>query len=378
MRRVLYGMVIVVLVGLGVAVGATRKVHCDVPGQTITKALKTAQPGDTIQVSGTCAETVTITTDRLTLEGIDTATINGPGGGSAVDDISTGLVNIVGAQGIIITGFTVQNSDVDGINGRQGAAVTLSDVEVLDSADDGIEITESSTVRLTDVTVLRSGEHGIRILRGSNGVSDGMIVSNDNGTLGVRGSGILVATTSNITFRTGNVEASGNGLDGLQLVSSGNVQFNRTMETITTHNNERDGMVVFNSGAIGAFGGTFSASGNGRDGVRSGENAAFSSFPPATFSLTNNTGNGIGVFAARVLIIPPALIEGNSGAGVFATDGGSTTMFNATIQNNGPPDVNLVVGSRANLVVTNPGTIVVNCDAASLVFGNTGVLCPNP
>jgi hypothetical protein len=31
--------------------------------------LQTAQPGDTIHVHGTCAETVTITTDRVTLDG---------------------------------------------------------------------------------------------------------------------------------------------------------------------------------------------------------------------------------------------------------------------------------------------------------------------
>ena len=57
------------------ALGSTRHVNCDVPGQTITKALKTAQPGDTIRVRGTCKETVTITTDRLTLHGMDNATI---------------------------------------------------------------------------------------------------------------------------------------------------------------------------------------------------------------------------------------------------------------------------------------------------------------
>ena len=41
--------------------GSVRHVNCNVPGQTVTKALQTAQPGDTIRVQGTCEETVTIT-----------------------------------------------------------------------------------------------------------------------------------------------------------------------------------------------------------------------------------------------------------------------------------------------------------------------------
>src|SRR2546427_4902575 len=89
------------------ALGSTHHVNCDVPGQTITKALKIAQPGDTIRVRGTCKETVTITTDRLTLHGIDNAIIKGPGGGPS-GDVSEGLLNVVGAQGVEIRGFTIQ------------------------------------------------------------------------------------------------------------------------------------------------------------------------------------------------------------------------------------------------------------------------------
>jgi nitrous oxidase accessory protein NosD len=85
--------------------GSVRHVHCDVPGQTITKALKTAQPGDTIRVRGTCAETVTITTDRVTLDGGGKAILQGP---DRPGDVSQGLLNIVGVQGVEIRGLTVQ------------------------------------------------------------------------------------------------------------------------------------------------------------------------------------------------------------------------------------------------------------------------------
>jgi hypothetical protein len=55
-------------VGVAGADSAVKKVKCD-EGQTLTDALKTAKPGDTLKVTGTCQERVTITTDRLTLDG---------------------------------------------------------------------------------------------------------------------------------------------------------------------------------------------------------------------------------------------------------------------------------------------------------------------
>jgi nitrous oxidase accessory protein NosD len=53
--------------GIADADSAMKKVKCD-KGQTLTDALRKAKPGDTLQVTGTCHERVTITTDRLTLD----------------------------------------------------------------------------------------------------------------------------------------------------------------------------------------------------------------------------------------------------------------------------------------------------------------------
>jgi hypothetical protein len=53
-------------VGVAGADSAVKKVECDT-GQTLTDALKKAKPGDTLQVTGTCQERVTITTNRLTV-----------------------------------------------------------------------------------------------------------------------------------------------------------------------------------------------------------------------------------------------------------------------------------------------------------------------
>jgi polygalacturonase len=91
--------------GVAGANSAAKKVKCDNP-QTLPEALRKAKPGDTLQVTGTCHERVTITTGRLTL-----------GGGNAVLD--GGRVSLMG--------FTIQNSPCQGILGVGGAAFVVKD-----------------------------------------------------------------------------------------------------------------------------------------------------------------------------------------------------------------------------------------------------------
>src|SRR5262245_9234140 len=75
---------------------ALKRVHCE-KGQSLAKALETARPGDTLLLSGTCLERVTITTDRITLDGQSSAIIDGGGGGPAE---FSGVVTIKGASGV--------------------------------------------------------------------------------------------------------------------------------------------------------------------------------------------------------------------------------------------------------------------------------------
>ena len=63
-------------VGVEGADSTVQKVKCD-KGQTLTEALKKAKPDDTLQVTGTCHERVTVTTDRLTLDGGGSAVLDG-------------------------------------------------------------------------------------------------------------------------------------------------------------------------------------------------------------------------------------------------------------------------------------------------------------
>jgi nitrous oxidase accessory protein NosD len=68
-------------VGVAGADAAVKKVQCD-KGQTLQAALQKAKPGDTLKVTGTCQERVTITTDRLTLDGGGSAVLDGSAGGA--------------------------------------------------------------------------------------------------------------------------------------------------------------------------------------------------------------------------------------------------------------------------------------------------------
>ena len=105
-------------VGVVGADSAVKKVKCD-KGQTLTEALRKAKPGDTLQVTGTCHERVTITTDRLTLDGGGSAVLDGGGGGPTEFE---GVVTIDGVQGVTLTGFTdpERSRRRDSRHGRRG------------------------------------------------------------------------------------------------------------------------------------------------------------------------------------------------------------------------------------------------------------------
>ena len=155
-------------------------VDCDA-GQTLSDALLTAIPGDTLLISGTCMERVVVTTDRLTLDGQGSALIDG--GGAAPENVTEGVVTIKGAQGVILTGITVQNGP-DGIIGTQGAAFEVRHSISQDNADEGLQVDESSTARMRDCILQRNAGEGLNVLRTSSVTFSGIVVSQHNGGTG--------------------------------------------------------------------------------------------------------------------------------------------------------------------------------------------------
>ncbi|MFQ5906635.1 MAG: nitrous oxide reductase family maturation protein NosD [bacterium] len=316
-------ILVVAIVVASPALAGVLNVDCT-KGETVTKAVEQAKPGDTIQVTGTCKETVTITTDRLTLDGQGSAILDGGSVGKAGVVFSEkvlpsyeGVLTIVGARGVTITGFTIQHG-VDGITCKIGAACIVRNTILQDNADEGIQVSHSATAEVTDSTLRRNAEWGI-----------------------------VVVATSSVVFR-GTIISTNNGRDGIGVFFSSHAHvFAET--TIQANNNARSGISVAIAASM-IVRGTIMTENNGRYGVSVGVVSHLRGGPRGTFIAKHNKRGGLRV-----------------------NDGASVTLSKATVitDNNGT-DVALSFGARATLKGNTIGTIT--CDKSSMIRGD--VACP--
>src|SRR3989338_4538635 len=119
------------------APNVTRGVNCDT-GQTIQEAVDTSNNGDTVLVSGTCFENVTVGTSRttVTLDGQGAATISGP-------DATLDTIDIRG-RGITIRGFSITGGR-DGIRVFRGAtAANIDGNSIQSTGRNGINVFRNS------------------------------------------------------------------------------------------------------------------------------------------------------------------------------------------------------------------------------------------
>jgi parallel beta-helix repeat protein len=123
---------------------ATINVAC--PGQSLQTALEGAQPGDTIQVSGTCTENVLVRNEkqRIAIQGTGVnPTINGP-------DTSQPTINVRG-KGIVIQGFIIGGGR-SGIHVNRGSNAVI-DGNDIDSSLFGIQVDQQSFAVITGNTI---------------------------------------------------------------------------------------------------------------------------------------------------------------------------------------------------------------------------------
>ena len=224
--------------GVAGADSAVKKVKCD-KGQTLADALRKAKPGDTLQVTGTCQERVTITIDQLTLDGGGGAVLDG-GGGSPTE--FEGVVTIDSAQGVTLTGFTIQNVPGEGILGERGAAFAVLDTTVQGNAGTGIAISGGSTADLADCSVRSNGlvspagglPVGITVFTGATLILRGNIIIAQNP------GGINVFGGSMMELRGATVQLIDNGASGLVIGGGSNLAtflFNASQGSMLTVNN---------------------------------------------------------------------------------------------------------------------------------------------
>lgn len=270
---------------LTVASIAAAQVSADVDcgsGNTLARALREAQPGDTLRIAGTCSEFVTITTDRLTLDGLGSAILDAGGEGAAA-------INIEGAQGVVIRGLTVRNS-ADGILIQRAAAVTLDHVTSENNTDDGFQVDENATVRMSNSTAQSNGDNGIEVRRSANVTMQDSMMSHNNGF-----HGISIFDSASVVLSNASGTVTGNAVNGVQVSSVSGLAIDNS-SALTTNSNNNDGIAISTSSSLRVSpGSSLTASQNNRNGI-----LVLNASSMTSFGTINTIGNvNSGFIAAR-------------------------------------------------------------------------------
>lgn len=374
----------------------TLHVDCN-KGQNISSALKKANPGDTVSISGVCHEIVTLTTDGVTLDGAGSAVLDG---GAIADALI-----VDGAQRVIIRGLNVQNGQF-GILGRGGASFRLDNSKAEKNAKSGVRVEGSSSAELTDCVIGGNAVNGLEIDRGSETQISGSFVSEKSGVFGV-----VLNNASSLTFAQASATVQQNVL-GIQIGANSSMFIADAATTVTASNNLATGLTVVSGSTLFVFegavvaennrfnhgvsansrsnidldrGGSITANNNGQDGVQL-EDSLLNMFnmpglPGSRVMTRQNRRHGVSAFLESRIDLSAdsvATSQQNGDAGVFVDNGSFVRVVNSEISsNNAGRDLVLNFGSRADLNSTN--TIgSVSCDATVLIRGNAGFTCPAP
>ncbi len=130
------------------------------PAASLQDAINAALPGETINVSGTCAENILVRNEkqRITINGGGTATINGPSNTSPA-------VNIRG-KGILLQGFTIRGGNA-GVAVNRGSNAVLSGNTIESTGGNGVIIEQLAFAILTNNTIRNNPGAGVVVQEAS-------------------------------------------------------------------------------------------------------------------------------------------------------------------------------------------------------------------
>jgi hypothetical protein len=378
----------------------TAPVFADQPLDCTTKSLANAvanarEKDPVITFTGVCVGPIVIRADGLTLQGVDTAIIDG-GGQDAV--------TIAGASRVSLAGIEVRNGS-HGVVAVNGAHLSLSGLNVHGNLVSGISLQTGSSAVLTDVTTAQNGLHGLDVQAGSAASVSGTLTAAGNRVFGINING----SAFNLSHAT--VSATGNAL-GIQIATGANAFINDSASVINADNNLSTGLTVASGAQLVSFGGTINASGNpvvgvsvnsksgldldaasmlnssnNGDGLLIQEASVMTVFNTPQFSgaagfstinAHNNIANGVRVQTGSVLTLvnqARVLSSQNGRVGLLADNGIGLTLVNSTLTGNTVRDLQLTFGARADLQNLTFGTYT--CDATVLVRGTSGITCPH-
>jgi hypothetical protein len=320
-------------------------------GETIAHALTLGDERKPLEivVNGTCAETVEITRNDVTL-------VAGPGGGVVAG--ATAELNTIVVKGsrVTIDGITVTGGR-DGISGQSSAGLVVRKVTVADTGRSGIVLTAGASATIDGCTATRNPRDGI-VFESASGFLLSSIVSLNgrNGVTVTSGSGVRVGIDSknqsagNVITR--NVQAGVNsGLASSIFLGASEISWNGTGVIVvgaaasivggnTIVDNSSSGVAGFRSASI-----TVGDTGIGID-TRN------------TISRNGKTDGGGGVFAFQgsTAIVRNALVSENRGFGVGFNLRSAGQIVGSTITGNDGDGVRMAFGG--GLFVGQPASTV--------------------
>jgi parallel beta-helix repeat protein len=123
----------------------------------LQRAIDRATPGQTIVVSGTCYENVSIPVgkDLLTLDGGGSGAINGP-------DVAVNTLQIRGPRGITIKGLTISGGRA-GIDVSRGASAVIDGNIIENTGRNGITLGGFATANIVNNTIQNNASAGILV-----------------------------------------------------------------------------------------------------------------------------------------------------------------------------------------------------------------------
>lgn len=370
------------------------RVDCDA-GDSLAAAIEIAEENTTILVHGVCNETIVITKDGITLDGLGhdgtgSATISGSRIFTATD-----VVLVDGVQRVVLKGIIIQDG-IFGLALQRGAAVSLQNVTVKNHRVMGINIADHSALMTNTVDVIGNGVNGIEVTGNSHVSTTGSLDVNDNGVFGID-----VIHNSSVRLRKATVNVHGN-IVGVQIgiTSSGFIEDDDTL--LDTSDNDSIGLTIVSTSSFFVFEGSIVSNNNGNnDGLALFSNSSIDLDRTASIQALNNGRDGILLENSSLNIVqmpgeaPDVTVNGNGRNGIGAiqnasidfvgestltainnqqggvlVDNGSTArLINAVVENNGHhSDVVLTFAGRAD--ISNSSIDTIRCDGTHLLRGD--------
>jgi parallel beta-helix repeat protein len=228
-------------------------VECDKePSGALQRAIDRATSGQTIVISGTCAENVSIPPgkDLLTLDGGGSGSIHGA-------DVTTNTLQIRGPRGITIKGLRITGGRA-GIDVSRGATALIDGNTVEDTARNGITLGSFASANIVNNIIQNNASAGI------------LVTGNAFGFIGF-------ATADDVSASPNIIRNNGTHGISVTLSSSARVAGN------TISNNVRHGVSVDRASQANVSDNTID--GNGQHGIFVTENS--------TVNLGSDTGTGL-------------------------------------------------------------------------------------